>query len=123
MEGLATETVDQTGENVLESVQIIGTTSEAILMGDVTGTAHLLFKNMTPLWSSLTAEVKATYTDEADYKTKNSVYVGTTSPVTSGNAVQALYPGSGMFMTTTVLAWYGIRDTNDVNLLVVAIEV
>ena len=48
------EVLDQVGQQAIESVQIIGATSEAISFGDVTGEAHVVFKNLTPKWSTLT---------------------------------------------------------------------
>lgn len=120
--GSVSETIDQDGENAIENVQTIGTSSEAIVIGDVTGSAHLMFKNLLPAYSSLTTEEKAGYSSQADYNTKNSVYLGTTSPVTSGNATVKLKPQGGTSLLTDRLAWYGIRDTNDVQLLVIAVE-
>lgn len=120
--GSVADTYDQDGDNAIENVQNIGSASEAIDIGDVTGSAYLMFKNLAPSWSSLTSDQQADYTDKADYETKNSVYIGTTNPTTSGNATLTLKPQRGTYFTTDKLAWYGIRDTNDVNLLVVAIE-
>src|SRR5439155_8647388 len=110
------------GEQAIEAVQIIGATSEAISFGDVTGDAHLAFKNLTPAYSTLTVAQKALYTDKADYDTKNTVYVGTTDPVTSANAEHQLTPGGGAGPFISAQAWFGINNTNDVNLLVAAIE-
>lgn len=118
-----TETIDQAGEQAIENVQIIGATSETILFGDVTGSAHLVFKNLAPKWSTLTTIEQGGYSGESDYNTKNTVYIGTTSPVTSGNAQHKITPGGGAGPFISALTWYGIRDTNDVNLLVVAVEV
>jgi len=117
------ETLDQIGEQAIESVQIIGATSEAISFGDVTGDAHLAFKNLTPAFSTLTLAQKSLYTDKADYDAKNTAYVGTTNPVTSVNAEHKLTPGGSAGPFISALAWYGIKATNDVNLLVFAIEV
>lgn len=123
MTAQVSETLDQTGDNAIENVQIIGATSEALSLGDVTGTAHLMFKNLNPAWSSLTVQQKAAYTDQADYETKQSVYIGTENPTTKLNALMSIIPQGGFYMLTSTLAWYAIRDTNNVNLLVVAIEV
>ena len=117
------EILDQVGEQAIESVQIIGAASEAISFGDVTGDAHLAFKNLATPYGKLTVAQKALYTSQVDYDAKNTVYVGTSNPVTAANAEHKLTPGGGAGPFISALAWYGIRDTNDVNLLVVAIEV
>jgi Holliday junction resolvasome RuvABC endonuclease subunit len=123
------ETIDQTGNNAIENVQIIGATSEAITLGDVSGEIHLAFKNLNEPWSELTQAEKdavagsTTAEKKAAYELANTVHVGTSNPVTSGNAEFAFVPGSGTSFKTSITAWFGIRQTNDVDLLVVAIEV
>lgn len=118
------ETLDQTGEQAFESVQIIGSTSEAISFGDVTAPAHIVFKNLNKKWSELTSAERVTAGGvEATYNSASRVYVGTTNPTTSADAIYTLYPGSGVtFFQTITLAWYACKDTNSVNLLVAAIE-
>jgi hypothetical protein len=118
------ETLDQTGEQAISSVQIIGGTSEAIVFGDVAAPAHICFKNLNKKWSELTAAEKVTAGGvQETYENASRVYVGTTSPTTSADAVYTLYPGSGTsFYQTIALAWYACKDTNSVNLLVTAIE-
>jgi len=120
----ATETLDQVGEQAFESVQIIGGTSEAIAFGDVTAPAHVIFKNLNKKWSELTSAEKVTAGGvQATYENASRVYVGTTNPTTSADAVYTLYPGAGIpFYQETTLAWYACKDTNSVNLLVAAIE-
>lgn len=126
-----TETMDQVGDNVIEQVQNIGATSEAIEFGEVSGACHLLFKNMSTEWNNLTTDEKAAYTGDTtaakrlDYETKWSIYISPTNPAvkTDPEAVR-IAPGSGYSVTTTVTpVYYAIRDTNSANLLVVAIEV
>ena len=119
-----TESIDQIGEQAIESVQIIGQTSEAINLGDVTTPKYVMFKNANNKWSDLTnAQKEATgYATEAQYNAANIVHVGATSPATSVNASFALNPGNGASIISTQAAWYAIGITEDVNLLVIAIE-
>lgn len=118
------EVLDQTGEQAIENVQIIGGTSEAIVFGDVTAPAHIMFKNLNKKWSELTAAEKtAAGGVQATYEAANRVYVGTTNPTTSANATYTILPGSGVpSFQTVALAWYACKDTDNVNLLVCAIE-
>jgi hypothetical protein len=123
------ETIDQTGNNAFESVQIIGATSEALVIGDVTGEAHIAFKNLNEPWSEMTTAEKAAIAGSTDairratYELANTVHVGTTSPVTSSNAEFSFVPGSGASFKSIIAAWYAIRQTEDVDLLVAAVEV
>jgi hypothetical protein len=117
------ETLDQTGEQAIESVQVIQSTSEALVFGDVSAPAHVAFKNLNKKWSQLTTGEKASYTDQADYETKNTVYVGTTNPTTSGDAQYKFIPGAGTSFVGVALAWYACKATDNVNLLVFAAEV
>jgi hypothetical protein len=118
------ETLTQTGAQATENVQIIGGTSEAVSFGDVTAPAHLMFKNLNKKWSELTAAEKVTAGGvQATYEAANRVFVGTTSPTTSADAVYTIYPGSGVsFYQAITLAWYACKATDNVDLLVVAIE-
>jgi len=118
------ETLDQTGEQAHSSVQIISSTSEALVFGDVVAPAHIVFKNLNDKWADLTtAEKLAAGNVQATYEAANIVYVGTTNPTTSADAIYALYPGAGVsFLQTTTLAWYACKATDSVNLLVTAIE-
>jgi hypothetical protein len=121
---LVDETIDQTGEQATEAVQIIGGTSEVIDFVDVAAPAHVAFKNLNKKWSALTTLQKADYTDEADYNTKNTVYVGTANPTTAINATYSITPGggNGPFIALSI-AFYACKATDNVNLLVVGIEV
>lgn len=118
------ETLDQTGAQAIESVQIIASTSEAISFGDVVAPAHLMFKNLNKKWSELTAAQKVSAGGvQATYENANRVYVGITNPTTNADAVYTIYPGSGVtFYQSITLAWYACKDTDNVDLLVVAIE-
>jgi hypothetical protein len=117
------ETLDQTGEQAIENVQVIQGVSEALTFGDVSAPAHVAFKNLNPKWSTLTTEEKAGYASEADYNTKNTVYIGTANPTNSGNAMHKLTPGGGAQFLAISVTWFACKDTDNVNLLVAAIEV
>lgn len=123
------ETIDQAGNNAIENVQIVGSTSEALTFGDVTGSAHVMFKNLNKPWSELTTAEKEAVSGETTaakktaYELAHTVYLGTTTPMTANDAEFKLVPGAGVSFLTANLSWYGIRQTNDVDLLVVAIEV
>jgi hypothetical protein len=118
------ETLDQTGEQSHSSVQVIGGTSEALVFGDVVAPAHVIFKNINKKWSELTtAEKLSAGNVQATYEDASRVYIGTTNPTTSADAVYSLYPGSGVqFFQETTLTWYACKATNSVNLLVTAFE-
>lgn len=117
------ETIDQTGNNAIQNVQIIQGTSEALNFGDVTAPAHVMFKNLNAKWSTLTTEEKADYTDEADYNTKNTVFIGTVNPTTSADATHKLAPGGGAGFLALTIAWFACKATDNVDLLLLAIEV
>jgi hypothetical protein len=99
--GTVSDSYDQSGSQAIENVQIIGSSSEAVTFGDVTTVGWVMFKNLNET---------------------GKVHIGTTNPVTSVNAEITLDPGEGTFLKTTQAAWYAIRDSVDVNLLVIAIE-
>ncbi len=95
------EKFDQTGTTAIENIQVIGITSEAIFLGDVTDPRYLLFKNE----------------DET-----NTVHIGVTTPATTGNAEFSLAPGQGICLTTGLATWYAIAITAPINLLVIGIQ-
>ncbi len=103
LSGTASLSVDQVGDQAIESVQIIGASSEAVSFGDVTTVGYVLFKNLNALLGA-------------------TIHVGTTSPVTSGNAQMSLAPGHANYLATTQAAWYAISSTGSSNLLVIAVE-
>jgi len=122
-----TETLDQSGDNVIENVQTISDSSEAINLGDVTTPKYIMFKNMTTPWGGLTAAEKVstgfTGAGAADnYAAAHVVYIGNTSPADSGNTSVKLEPGNGVSLVTSQTDWYAIAADFDVMTLVVAIE-
>ena len=121
--GSVVQTLTQSGNAVFSNVQTIGATSETITVGEVSGDCLIFFKNNNTEWSELSTASKEEYADEDDYNTKNTVYVGTTNPATSSSAnTHALKPGSGAVESAVLATHYAIRDTEDVDLLVIVIE-
>ena len=113
---------DQIGTTAIENVQVIGAASEIISLGDVTDPSHLFFKNETKPWSLLTNAEKLPFVTQANYDAANTVNLGTTSPVTAGNATIRLKPQQGQPLINPLAAWYGINSGTDIDLLVVAIQ-
>ncbi len=95
------EKFDQVGTTAIENIQVVGITSEAIVLGDVTDPRYLMFKN------------------EDETKT---VYLGITTPATTENAEFSLGPGEGVSLTTAIPTWYGIAVGGNINLLVIGIQ-
>ncbi len=118
-----TQRFTPTGNAAYANVQTIGASSEAIVVGEVSGDCLIFFKNQNPEYSELSDDDQADYTSEADYNTKNTVYVGTVNPATSSSAnTHHIKPGAGALVTGTLASHYAIRDTDDVDLLVVIFE-
>ena len=117
------EVYDQTGNAAIQNVQTVSTTSETVLLGDTTP-AYIMFKNLNTKWSDLTSaeKVASGYDTEALYNAGNLVYIGTTSPATSGNAPNKLIPQTGVSIIANISTYYAIAATEDVDLLVSAVE-
>ncbi len=94
---------NQAGEQAIESVQIIGASSEAVNLGDVTTVGYMGFKN-------LNADGGAT------------IHISTINPAVAGTSTYSLAPGDGVSLIGTQTAWYAISSTGSSNLLVLAIE-
>ena len=105
--GSISDTVNQTGNAAFESIQTIGSTTEQIVLGDVSGSKHLMLQNR----------------DATD-----TIHIDKVTPVVpgSGTAIK-LIPGSNFkgghtYMLTAQDTWYAISSANTPDLLVVAIE-
>jgi hypothetical protein len=121
--GQVAQRVTQTGNAVYSNIQTVGTPSETVTVGEVSGDCYQFFKNNTAEWSELTAAEQAAYDSESDYNTQNSVYVGTTNPATSSSAnTFKLKPGAGALKDGALETHYAIRDTHNVDLLVMIFE-
>jgi hypothetical protein len=100
VQGSTSLAITQSGSKRIANVQAIGTTTEALVFGDVTP-AYLYLKNL---------------------DSTNFVMVGLNATTSSGNAFLKLLPGevfSGHVAQSTI---YAIADTASCNLEVVAIE-
>jgi len=93
-------TATQTGTQAIGNVQNIGTSAEAIVLGDVTTIGYIGFKNK----------------DETNY-----VEIDNATPLGSPAALKLL-PGEGVVLPTRLTAWYAKANTAAVDLLVVAVE-
>jgi hypothetical protein len=101
VKGSGSETATQSGAQLLSNVQIIGTTTEALLLGDVTTIGWLYLENL---------------------DSTNFVRVGLATPVTSGDAFLTIPAGQFALVPTRQTTIYAIADTANVNLRVVAVE-
>lgn len=119
-----TETADQEGEQAIQNVQIIGGTSEAVNLGDVTTPKYIMFKNANQSFADAGGADDSGYATKALYDAAHRVYIGTTDPVTTvaGVAEFVLIPQQGVSIVTDQSAWFAIRGSISVNLLVTAIE-
>lgn len=118
------ERISQVGKQSFANVQIVGGTAEAIGIGDVTGACYMMLKNINPKWTELTEAEKATYLGKTDYDTKNTVYINfydDADPTSEGYDCK-LIPGAGTCQDSYNPTFLAIKDTNDVNLMVLAVE-
>jgi hypothetical protein len=123
IQGKVDQRVEQAGNAVYTNVQTIGSASEAVVVGEVSGNCYVFFKNNNVEWSELTTAEQAAYEDEDEYNDQNKVYVGTTNPATSSSInTFHLIPGHGALKSGPLETHYAIRDTNDVDLLTIVIE-
>ena len=103
----ASDTYTQAGTEAIGNNQIIGASSEAVNLGDVTTLGYLGFKNLNAVGGS-------------------TIHIGTTNPVTAGNAQISLPPQAAVFVPIGTAAagnaWYAISSSGNSNLFVLAIE-
>lgn len=98
--GTGSGTITQAGTDNIGSVQNIGTSTEALVIGDVTTIGYLFLKNL----------------DATNY-----VEISLTSPV-GAEAFIKLLAGECAFLPTRQTTIYGKANTAAVDLLVVAME-
>lgn len=123
VQGKAIQAYSQIGNAVFSNVQTIGASSEAVTVGEVDGDCFIFFKNNNREWSELSVSEKAAFADKDEYDEKNTVYVGTTNPMTSSAAnSHRIKPGFGAFESGILDDHFAIRDTADVDLFVAIIE-
>ena len=97
--GTGNSNITQAGSPNIANTQVIGTTSEAIMIGDITAVGYLFLKNL----------------DASNY-----IEIGITTPVLPANAVITLLPGECALIPTRLEAFYAIANSAPSNLLVVA---
>ncbi len=101
--GTASRTFDQVGEQAIESVQIIGASSEQVSLGDVTTVGYMLFKNMNASGGA-------------------TIHVSTLTPAVANTSNYSLTPGDAVAVIGSQVNWYAISSSGSSNLLVIAIE-
>lgn len=97
--GTGNLSITQSGIPSSSNVQAIGTTSEALDLGDITALGYLFLKNL----------------DATNY-----VEISLQSTVTSADAFVTLLPGEFALIPTRLEAIYAKANTAGINLLVVA---
>ena len=93
--------ITQVGAQKIANVQIVGTTTEALVLGDVTTIGYLALTNL---------------------DATNFVQIGLATPVDASNAFCKLLPGESALIPTRQTTIYALADTASVNLDVLAIE-
>lgn len=99
--GQCSLSINQAGTESIQNVQTIGTTTEALNLGDVTTPGYLFVKNL---------------------DATNFIRIGLVTAVTSGNAFLTLLPGEGVPVCTRQTVIYAIADTAPCDLLVICTE-
>lgn len=100
-QGTAALSITMAGTEFTQNVQAVGTSTEALNLGDVATPGYLLVKNL---------------------DSTNFVMVGLVTAVTSGNAFAKLLPGEALLIPTRQTTIYAIADTAACNCLVVVVE-
>lgn len=95
------KTADMAGDQMIDNVQIIGTASEAIALGDVATPGYILFKNL---------------------DATNFVSISVLATAVAATSFTKLLPGDIALIKAVGTQITAIADTASVNLRVVAIE-
>jgi hypothetical protein len=100
----ASGNITQVGEQAIQSIQIVGASSEAVSFGDVTTPGWIGFKNMNATGGS-------------------NIGISTTNPAVIATAETVLAPGRSVIIEAPgSTSWYAISSSGNSNLLVCAIE-
>lgn len=99
--GASSISITQTGTANIANMQTIGTTTEALLIGDITDLGYVFVKN----------------TDVTNF-----VMIGITTAVTSANAMITLLPGEFAVFPTRLEVIYALADTAACAVQVVALS-
>jgi hypothetical protein len=97
----ATIAATMSGEQMISNVQIIGTSSEALVLGDVTTIGYVYLKNL---------------------DATNFVSISVLATAVAGTSFTKLLPGECCLFKAVSTTITAIADTSAVNLQVVAIE-
>ena len=89
------------GNAAISNIQTIGTTTEALSIGDILTPSYLFVKNQ---------------------DATNFIQIGLTTAVTAGNAMFKLLPGEWAFIPTRRTVIYALADTSACDLLVIFTE-
>jgi hypothetical protein len=98
LEAKGTNLIDQAGDNVIENIQNVGTSAEAVVMGDV-APGYVAFKNL---------------------DTTNFVTIGSDNAV--ANVICKLKAGEIAIVPTALSSIYAKADTAGIRLLVLAVD-
>lgn len=99
MQAAFNKTLDMAGDQMINNVQIVGTTAETLVVGDVTTIGYTILKNL----------------DATNYVEIDSVAGMTSFP-------QKLLPGEFCVLKPQTANIYAKANTASVNLLVVSVE-
>lgn len=97
--GIGSSNITQAGTPSIANTQVIGTTTEALVIGDVTAVGYWFLKNL----------------DASNY-----IEVGLLTPVTSADAFITLLPGECALIPSRLETFYAKANSAPLNLLVVA---
>ncbi len=97
--GTGTKSIDMAGTAAISNVQAVGTTTEALVIGDITNVGYLFLKNL---------------------DSTNFVQIGLNTPVADADAFCTLLPGEFALVPTRLETIYAKANTAGINLLVAA---
>lgn len=97
--GTGNSNITQSGTPTIANTQIIGATTEALLLGDVTGVGYYFFKNLDP---------------------SNYIELSLATPVVANAAFCTLLPGECALIPSRLETIYALANAAPCNLLVVA---
>lgn len=97
--GVSSSNITQSGTPSIANTQIIGATTEALVLGDVTAVGYIFLKNLDP---------------------SNFIEISLATPVVAGAAFVTLLPGECALIPTRLETIYALANSAPCNLLVVA---
>jgi hypothetical protein len=97
--GTGSSSITQAGSPNIANTQVIGTSTEALVIGDVTAVGYLFLKNL---------------------DASNRIDISLATPVVANAAFCTLLPGECALIPTRLETIYALADSAPANLLVVA---